>query len=781
MDIEPQNTDLMKKQFVEKSHVEQLLSSEPLASENVRESRQLNFGECCPCHDTQRSADYDAIEAATTLDNCPCLSAPDSESAPSIFKPTVRAVEPFMRSNEAKTPKPLLKPEVGLASSVLETLQEVTDQEYQEALVRDATRTALNDKEENLLETEMANTPRNIVNIILQPKDGNTMDDVMPEASHTQETRCVHPSSSSLGRANTFDQMRLKPRYNVLGKAFPSSTVKSVKPKNAMIEDRELNDCDVNLYNARNFKDTTYIKSTESMDADTSPSELKSIVMDKPINKQSSKEKYFDEDKKNDMHLSPIFNNNMQNQISVKETVPEKYAIEENKDYNGFMAKNVENDKFENKSSDRHSCDADEAGTSNIFEMTNIPQTEGKNSDNVNDFGIDEDNLLNTATLPLTTTEKSFVNHDIFKTNDNKIFPNLKADVLKTLEKIKNANVKIQDKLRLNAKTVQNLDVINNSSTEIESSTLKVPKNDIEENFTNKSNDINTQDLQEMSDRILNLSLTNEKLVEPLGLDSVGINNNTNVDMDNEISPSESKNTIISANNLNKMKDSTPSSSDSVLKSSDDMEDLVETIHETNQNRDNINNDVIDSTSRKNLCENVAPKFSDKNEVTSSNDQEKEMMTQASSPFVNSVRHTGQDYIVQPESNLNVKGFLDNLKSSLSDIFKNNENMNTNKGDIDNNNSNKKTIYLERTEQNNLNKSPFSFNEPKNIDTVKSYSQTRTQDALSNWDKNNRLKSYKARVPIPDSLNLKTVPSLPNRKQDTIEGPSKDDAEVRFK
>nr|XP_026488863.1 MATH and LRR domain-containing protein PFE0570w-like [Vanessa tameamea] len=875
-----------------------ILSSEPLISENIRESRQLNFAECCPCHESQTSADYDAMEAATTLDRCPCQSALDSESAPSIFIPTVRAVEP-MRSSEVKTLKPLLKPEIGLASSVLETLQEVTDQEYQEALVRDATRTALNDREENLLEPEMDNTPRNIVNIILQPKDGHTIDDVMPEASHVQETRCVHPP---LSRANSFDQMRLKPRNNVLGKAFPSSTVKSDKkyfdmansasniqehkmplksniiedlklksdllkmklfsnvknslkdtfsnsntlnqfdkqsknknsneshtkripnykfgslldylktskqknylptilketdkkpedisfspsnPQNyyfrnnenihhlsendksllhaenltkenqnsrekylndkfietqkSVINDNEKNDCDVNLSNAKNFKETTYIKSDESMDAETSPTELNTSVVDKPIKKLSSKEKYFNEDRKSDIYHSTTFNNNMQNQISVKETVPGNYDVEENKEKNEFMTKNGENDEFEYESSDKHLCDADEAGSSDVFEIANIPQTKEKNSvNNVNDFGIHEQKLLNTATLSLTTTEKSFVNYDIFKSNDNKIFPNIKADVLKTLEKIKNANIKIQDKLRLNAQNVQNLDVINNSSTEIEPSTFKICKNDTEENYTNKSNNINTQDLQEMSDRILNLSLSNEKLVEPLVSDStVSINNNTNVDMDNEISPSESKNTIISTNNLNKMKNPTFYLSDSLLKSSDNIENIVETFHEIDKNQDKINNDAIDSTSTKNLCENITPKFPNNNEVSSSNDQEKEMMSQASSPFVNSVRHTNRDFIVQPESNLNVKGFLDNLKS------------------------------------------PFSFIEPKNIDTVKSYSQTRTRDNLSNWDKNTRLQSYKARVPSPDSLNLKTVPSLSNRKQDTSQGPFKDDAEVR--
>ncbi|XP_047538106.1 putative uncharacterized protein DDB_G0282133 [Vanessa atalanta] len=913
------------------------LSSEPLISENIRESRQLNFAECCPCHESQTSADYDAMEAATTLDSCPCQSALDSESAPSIFIPTVRAVEPFMRSSEVKTPKPLLKPEVGLASSVLETLQEVTDQEYQEALVRDATRTALNDREENLLEPEMDNIPRNIVNIILQPKDGHTIDDVMPEASHVQETRCVHPP---LSRANSFDQMRLKPRNNLLGKAFPSSTVKSGKkyfdmansasdiqehkmplksniiedlklksdllkmklfsnvknslkdnsntlnqfdkqsknknsneshtkripnykfgslldylktskqknnlplketnkksedissspsnPQNyyfrnnenihqlyendksllhaedlikenpnsrekylndkfietqkSVIKDNEKNNCDVNLSNANNFKETTYIKSDESMDAETSPTELNTSVVDISIKKLSSKEKYFNEDRKSDMYPSTTFNNNMQNQISVKETVPGDYDVEENKNKNEFMTKNGENDEFEYESSDGHSCDADEAGSSDVFEIANIPQTKEKNSvDNVNDFDIHEQKLLNTATLSLTTTEKSFVNYDIFKSNDNKIFPNIKTDVLKTLEKIKNANIKIQDKLRLNAQNVQNFDVINNSSTEIEPSTFKISKNDTEENYTNKSNNINTQDLQEMSDRILNLSLANEKLVEPLVSDStVSINNNTNVDMDNEISPSESKNTIISTNNINKMKNPTYSSSNSLLKSSDNIENIVETFHEIDKNQDKINTDVIDSTSTKNLCENITPKFPNNNEVSSSNDQEKEMMSQASSPFVNSVRHTNRDFVVQPESNLNVKGFLDNLKSSLSDIFNNDENINANKGgDNNNNNSNKNSIYLEKPEQNNLNRSPFSLNEPKNIDTVKSYSQTRTRDNISNWDKNNRLQSYKARVPSPDSLNLKTVPSLSNRKQDISQGPLKDDAEVR--
>ncbi|XP_050353688.1 uncharacterized protein MAL13P1.304-like [Nymphalis io] len=698
------------------------LLSQPVISENVRESRQLNFAECCPCHESQRSADYDVMEAASTRDSCPCQSASDSESAPSIFTPAVRAVEPFTRSGEIKAPNPLLKPEVGLASSVLETLQEVTDQEYQEALVRDATRTALNDREENLLEQEITNTPRNIVNIILQPKDGHTLDDVMPEASHMQETRCVHPpleylknskqknnspsamketdkkfedvsfspsnlqnhflrnnerihylpkSSKSLSHEEDLIKENLNSKEKYLNDELietqkdvmpeeaslwnPLSDTNLVKPNNVVTKDNEKNDCEVNLSKENIQRGTKY--SVENMDAESSPTELNTNIAEKPINEIGAKDNYLNDDWKDD-----TFNNKIPTQALIKETVPVNNDVTEMKDNNELMAKDVETDNLENESSDGHSCDAEEAGSSDAIKIAKIPQTKDKKNsvDNVNDIDITE------------------------------------------------------------------------------SSTLEIPKNYTDENNNNISKNINTQDLQEMSDRILNLSLSNEKSVEPLEPDTtVNINDNTDVikNIDNEMSPSE----------LFKMEEPSLSSSNSLLKSSDEIADISDTFNEIDKNHNKVNNDAID-VSRKNPCESMTPKISDNTGVSSSNDQEKEMMSQASSPYENRIRHTNQDFIVQPESDINVKDILDNLKSSLSDIFNNNENINSNKG-------------------------------------TKSYAQTRTRGDLSNWDKNNHqtnhLNSYKAKVASPDSLNLKTVQSQLNKNRDTLQRPFQDDSEVR--
>ncbi|CAH0713914.1 unnamed protein product, partial [Brenthis ino] len=170
--------------------------SQPVIDENMREARQLNFGDCCPCPGSERSIirDEDVLDSQmqvlSSRDDCPCMTA-DSDAASSVFRPAMRAVEPFKRPREINgEPKPLLKPEVGLASSVLETLREVTDQEYQEALARDAARSAIDASQVNSFEQETGNyAPKKIVNIILKPKQTN---DTMPEASHVQETRCVH-------------------------------------------------------------------------------------------------------------------------------------------------------------------------------------------------------------------------------------------------------------------------------------------------------------------------------------------------------------------------------------------------------------------------------------------------------------------------------------------------------------------------------------------------------------------------------------------------------------
>lgn len=82
--------------------------------------------------------------------------------------------------------KPLLQPEVDLASSVLETIREATDEEYRDALQRDAGRSAAFDAKDNDVTPEES---RNLVTIIVSPKD--MAEDAMSEASHVQATRCI--------------------------------------------------------------------------------------------------------------------------------------------------------------------------------------------------------------------------------------------------------------------------------------------------------------------------------------------------------------------------------------------------------------------------------------------------------------------------------------------------------------------------------------------------------------------------------------------------------------
>ncbi|CAG9791611.1 unnamed protein product [Diatraea saccharalis] len=85
----------------------------------------------------------DARAAQGFVDDCPCrFRDADSTGSPSMFLPTaMRAIRPYVNSDAEKDEsKRLLHPEVDLASSVLETLREATDEEYQDALARDAAR-----------------------------------------------------------------------------------------------------------------------------------------------------------------------------------------------------------------------------------------------------------------------------------------------------------------------------------------------------------------------------------------------------------------------------------------------------------------------------------------------------------------------------------------------------------------------------------------------------------------------------------------------------------------
>ena len=69
-----------------------------MSPENKRDTRNLNFEECCPCPSSDRSSirEQDSWGGQEPRD-CPCKTTSDSDAAASVFRPAIRAVEPFMR------------------------------------------------------------------------------------------------------------------------------------------------------------------------------------------------------------------------------------------------------------------------------------------------------------------------------------------------------------------------------------------------------------------------------------------------------------------------------------------------------------------------------------------------------------------------------------------------------------------------------------------------------------------------------------------------------------
>ena len=79
------------------------ISSQPVTdnSENARQTRQLDFGECCPCPVPGSGVDTDdgVFARRSDIDDCPCRPrSADSEGASSQFFPTsIRSVGNFLR------------------------------------------------------------------------------------------------------------------------------------------------------------------------------------------------------------------------------------------------------------------------------------------------------------------------------------------------------------------------------------------------------------------------------------------------------------------------------------------------------------------------------------------------------------------------------------------------------------------------------------------------------------------------------------------------------------
>ncbi|CAG4933555.1 unnamed protein product [Colias eurytheme] len=211
-----------------------LVSSEPVTNEEEISRYVRKAGDCCPCP-TSRHGDTDlsASENVNTM-TCPCNSRnDDSDTASSIFSPVFSATKSFARQIEKNGElKPLLEPEVDLASSVLETLREATEEEYKEALARDAARSAIQSLDPDALMDDVV--------AIVSPADAReSMDmDTVPEASHNQESRCVYPSSGDYGN------------INILGRSsLPSLT-------NSLSGPLDLNYAPSNLYNNLNIPNT---------------------------------------------------------------------------------------------------------------------------------------------------------------------------------------------------------------------------------------------------------------------------------------------------------------------------------------------------------------------------------------------------------------------------------------------------------------------------------------------------------------------------------------------
>ncbi|KAF9406188.1 hypothetical protein HW555_013349 [Spodoptera exigua] len=241
---------------------EDTISSQPLEDkENVRQTRQLDFGECCPCPGAgqvgqgfeAQSPSFSSFDGpysrARDMDDCPCRGrSADSEGATSVFFPTaVRPDGHVVRPTEPKEdPKPLLHPEVDLASSVLETLREATDEEYKEALARDAARSMGKSADEAFFgDTIPDASTGNLVTIIMNPKHSEGLDDIVPQESRVQESRCGHGplGSASLGLPQSHQTYYVKlfglPQVDQLEDMDSSAGASTIQERVVKVEESE--------------------------------------------------------------------------------------------------------------------------------------------------------------------------------------------------------------------------------------------------------------------------------------------------------------------------------------------------------------------------------------------------------------------------------------------------------------------------------------------------------------------------------------------------------------
>ncbi|XP_059054081.1 MATH and LRR domain-containing protein PFE0570w-like [Achroia grisella] len=266
-----------------------------ITSQPINEHEQKQPNECCPCpkdpvtyvsdqrfvpnlseqrntndfanNEGNSDKDQDTLgdtsgvfpkAISSFVDDCPCrVRDADSMGSSSVFFPsTDRAVRPDVSSSDKNADvKPLLHPEVGLASSVLETLRQATDEEYEDALVRDAARSAMranDDVESNI--NSASDTAKNVVAFIINPND--EQDGVIPEESRNHESRCIHP----LGRSKIMVKEPILKPSNLLSEIYYAPKIKPLLHRNVLDMDSSVGASNVNEQIVTNAKEKNYPK-----------------------------------------------------------------------------------------------------------------------------------------------------------------------------------------------------------------------------------------------------------------------------------------------------------------------------------------------------------------------------------------------------------------------------------------------------------------------------------------------------------------------------------------
>lgn len=499
------------------------------------------------------------------------------------------------------------------------------------------------------------------------------------------------------------------------------------------------------------FTETKDNYNFDNVDTVSSPSEI-NMVKD-PLDKITDRENNLSKDCEISDDISTIDNkditNNIQKPNLLNETAIKNFEVTTAKNDDEMVTSSIEADNVKNESNEENVCNVEDLETSASnggLQKTNIEQ-ENNDETSGNEPNVRENQLLNYENSLTTTKNKLITNNDLYKTYSKNALSNIKNDIFKKFEDIKKVNENLHEKLKSNIHNPLGLDFINSDSYKNTETTTSVPTNIIKADDIEVDDNINTQDLQEMSDRLLNLSISDNE-VEMQALDSKDLTN-TISETDFNTSPSELNNIVMSTTSSFQSTESTAVLSDSIG-NYDEIIDLVDDIPINKEKNDDTT--IIDSLPITNSCQSGASKILDQTEISLPNDQSNEMIAEASRPIVNSIPYSNKNVIIQPNfesenQKPNVRMLLDDFKSSLSGVFSDNRDMSRN--------------GVRHNEQ------PFS--ESRNIDTFKSISNKITENDLSIPNKINNLNSYKAKVATPDFLQMKTVPSFINRQESALQ------------